>query len=432
MLLFILVFLILYTQVFFSSTTLADKSNLLWSSAESALPTTAMPHLVPDITVAPPRHSASAQSSPSSAPIPATPSDASVQTSPPSSAAPIPAPPTSTDPPKPAPPSSSLDAIIDPDSGKYEYGRPLFTQDFPSPPPVDTSVMIFVMSSRDNFSARQLIRQTWAKGHSNVYFLLGAACPLTPAECAPYRCGRLTVAEINGGPLAPVPSYSTDDEVRKYQSEQVALDATLLDEANMYKDVLLFASFPDSYRSLTQKLKASYEWGILNTPAKFFVKADDDQYVRVRTLERYLTGTYNPDRYQYIGSIKRNTKAHRVGTNGHIFSGNIEIPAYKPSHYPPWASGAFGHVVTRPIALYVKEHADSLLNYSGEDVSLAIWIDGSPFRASVDYIDTKRFKTHGNCMEFADIIIGHRLPHEKIKNCYEKMDENDALVFTPR
>jgi hypothetical protein len=203
MLLFILVCLILYTQVFFSSTTLADKSNLLWSSAESALPTTAMPHLVPDITVAPPRHSASAQSSPSSAPIPATPSDASVQTSPPSSA-PSPAPPTSTDPPKPAPPSSSLDAIIDPDSGKYEYGRPLFTQDFPSPPSVDTSVMIFVMSSRDNFSARQLIRQTWAKGHSNVYFLLGAACPLTPAECAPYRCGRLTVAEINGGPSTAV------------------------------------------------------------------------------------------------------------------------------------------------------------------------------------------------------------------------------------
>ena len=39
-------------------------------------------------------------------------------------------------------------------------------------------VVILVLSRRTGFSARQAIRQTWAKGHDNIFFVVGASCPI--------------------------------------------------------------------------------------------------------------------------------------------------------------------------------------------------------------------------------------------------------------
>ena len=91
----------------------------------------------------------------------------------------------------------------------------------------------------------------------------------------------------------------------------------------------------------------------MNTQSKFFVKTDDDSFVRVDTLSLELLTSYQADTPTRIGAIKPHAIVDHTGarTSGR----NKELPEYKPDVYPPWAAGNNGHAVSRPIAQYVSD-----------------------------------------------------------------------------
>ena len=91
----------------------------------------------------------------------------------------------------------------------------------------------------------------------------------------------------------------------------------------------------------------------MNTQSKFFVKTDDDSFVRVDTLSLELLTSYQADTPTLIGAIKPHAIVDHTGarTSGR----NKELPEYKPDVYPPWAAGNNGHAVSRPIAQYVSD-----------------------------------------------------------------------------
>ena len=278
-------------------------------------------------------------------------------------------------------------------------------------------VSIFVMSYYANLAARQTIRETWASGHDNVYFVIGVPCPIPKEQRDQYFCERST--ESPSGRTESTPKeQSAHDEESKRNSE-------LVDEEQLKNhDLIRISDVTEVYRHLPHKLKAAFHWGITNTNSQFFVKTDDDSFIRVDTISNDLIRTYDSNVPMLIGNIKPHAIVDHTGQRT---SGKNKEFNYKPNVYPPWAAGNSGYSVTRPIAQFISDERPDLFEYQGEDTSLGIWLDEGRLKNKVKFVTSKRFAGslhwEGKCGDKSAFFIGHNILPETMRACYKLMDE---------
>jgi hypothetical protein len=264
------------------------------------------------------------------------------------------------------------------------------------------TMVVMVMSARGHFLQRKVIRSTWAKGHNNVYFVIGAACPYQLRH-EEKKCDRLD-------------DISKDSE---YYDEQRRQQAQLIREQNEHRDILYINRY-ESYHALVAKLKESYHYVIQNMPTvQWIVKADDDIFVRVDSLARYLASV-SPTNPTVVGRIIYGSPVQKSGKWR-------EDPKYKRLQYPPWAQGSCGHVVSRPVAEFISHNKNSLYDYQGEDTSMAIWLDESPLQKTVLWYNSGAFVNEGDCLNPDFLMVGHQIGPRKMKECYESLDEIENL-----
>lgn len=84
-------------------------------------------------------------------------------------------------------------------------------------------------------------------------------------------------------------------------------------------------------------------------------------------------------------------------------------------------------MVNRKVAGYIVENKDTLYEYQGEDTSLGIWLNESPFKKDLFYQDSKAFTNNANCHNQEAVIIGHQLSGQHIRKCYKSKDETLRL-----
>ena len=145
------------------------------------------------------------------------------------------------------------------------------------------------------------------------------------------------------------------------------------------------------------------------------VKTDDDSVVRVDTLEQYLTTAYDAAKPVVVGFIAKGWGVHKSGKWAEF--------VYDKPKYPAFPVGSHGHCVSRPVASYIVEHKDTLVNYQGEDVSVGIWLDESPLRDQVQWVTSSHTASHGNCKDPNMWMIGHNIKTSTMQACFAHMDE---------
>ena len=303
---------------------------------------------------------------------------------------------------EPAPAATPAPAAA---SAFMQGDRPLWPQLFDGVQKTDKRVAVMCLSRRSAFSLRQAIRETWAKEQTNVYFVVGAGCPIPNG----HRKKKPFGACQREHPSDDAQQAAWDAEVK---NEDEQLDR----EAASHGDIARMPGI-DSYATLPQKIKFMYEWGVAHTEAEWFVKADDDTVVRVDLLISWINqqttnGELNAAVPTVIGSIASGWGIHR--------SGKWAEHNYKQKKYPTFPLGSVGHIVSRPVAKYFSENAASLFDYQGEDVSVGIWLDESPLKDSVKFVDGTSVMTNdGNCKNKNNYVIGHDIGELKMRRCFK-------------
>lgn len=145
--------------------------------------------------------------------------------------------------------------------------------------------VVFCLSRRSGFAARETIRETWAEGHDQVYFVVGALCDVPPVlrQKRPFGlCKRDRLMQD-----------STAEA--KWAEKQGAEEKRLQQEAMVNRDIVRMPDV-DVYKTLPAKVRYMYEWGTKNTKAKWFAKIDDDSFARVDSLAAWLAmnPSFNP------------------------------------------------------------------------------------------------------------------------------------------
>lgn len=263
------------------------------------------------------------------------------------------------------------------------------------------TMVILVMSARSHIAQRAVIRDTWAKGHDNVYFVVGSPCE---------------VAHDNRKHDLTCEAARDSHQNEEYEDTIAREEKQLRLEQAKHRDMLL-TSRPESYRGLPYKLKEAYHWAAQLPQVEWFVKADDDFYVRVTTLAKFLQAT-NSSKPLVMGRIMIDAPVHKRGKWKEV--------DFRPRTYPKFPLGSWGHIVSRPIAGYVAEHREDLFEYQGEDTSLGIWIDKSPLKKATVWKQGGIVMTNNMMCVPQMLMIGHQMTPDDIRECYRKGDEASA------
>jgi Galactosyltransferase len=276
-------------------------------------------------------------------------------------------------------------------------------------------LVVLVLSHQGSFIKRQAIRETWAKNHSaQVRFVVGQS------DCAEFEQdldGEVSDMNENAKDSS---QQSSNQRSAAPRNNSMTMSCNEVDhnflrlEQERYQD-LLEIPMMESYASLPEKLLQAYHWVLQNVPhVQWIVKSDDDMFVRVANLQRYLK-KYNSDVPMVVGEIIYHSSVRRDGKWAEL--------EYPHDHYPYWPKGSAGHVISRAAAKFFSDMSPTLHRYQGEDTSIGIWLDEaqqSKQLEDVTYIHAKNmFESHGKnaCAHPKYMIIGHDMHPDELLEC---------------
>jgi hypothetical protein len=294
----------------------------------------------------------------------------------------------------------TMNHSVAPSSSNITFFPPIL----PPPNLTNSSTIILVVSAHSNFDNRQAIRETWAHGHDNVYFVVGHSnCHYEREESS-----KVDVVVV--------------DDSDNCQAKDHAF---LLQEQLQFRD-LIEIPILEHYREIPEKVVQAYHWTIAHLPqAQWLVKVDDDVFVRVGSIEQYLI-KYNSHVPLLLGLLRPQSLVHRTGKNAEV--------KYPYLYYPYWPQGSCGHMVSRATAEYLASNSPNLHRYQGEDVSIGIWLDEAnkdhdhQLLPDLQYIHIPKLVSsakvkacHVDAGTF--FIVGHDLTPDDFQRCYDWNDE---------
>ena len=152
-------------------------------------------------------------------------------------------------------------------------------------------------------------------------------------------------------------------------------------EADTHKDMVLLHNHTESFGpACTKKLLLSLQWAVDNVECDYFMKADDDCYLRIGALVDFLhtrTGVF-PILHATIRSNSQPMKEGRYAD--HEWSFGLV--------YPPFPYGSGYTVSFSVIKSIVKSNAIlPLRHFPNEDVTIGVWL--APY--NMRYYNIKRF-----------------------------------------
>jgi hypothetical protein len=294
--------------------------------------------------------------------------------------------------------------------------------------PVSAEVLIMVLSARGNFDRRAAIREIWAT--DDVYFVVGSRCHVP-------RANAHSGCEDGDTTTTGIIANST------FQAEMDREEEVLSRERDEFRDIII-SPVPESYLSLTNKLKTAYRFALLeeHNSVQWIVKADDDFYANVKRLQTFIMH-YNSSALHVIGCLVWCCAPVRA-------AGKNADTVYQrgKGNYPWFPRGSCGHGVSIALAKRLLESGD-LKEYPGEDTSLGIWIQQSTFRRDVvwirayeeqgpkkwlfnkmkkdesghggnQWLDAEaRFSANDYCDNPQHLMMGHGITPAKMRECHE-------------
>lgn len=258
---------------------------------------------------------------------------------------------------------------------------------------LNSNVIVLVLSARDNFNKRQVIRETWGHNYKNVVFIIGQPCLIPNEHRLPYECGAYN-------PMKKIISNITQ---HNYDMDVQNINAKIKIEAALYSDVAILP-FIDYYRGLPEKMAWAFFWS-LSTDAKWMVKIDDDCIARINNIESYVSTLYDP--MTVTGRIAKGWKPHR--------SGKWKEPRfYKDTTYPSFPVGSTGYIISREVSAEITRY--KMHFYQGEDVSFGIW--SRDLNIPIRWINSDKFIISSNCHDNTKLIFGHDFTENNVRSCF--------------
>lgn len=260
-------------------------------------------------------------------------------------------------------------------------------------------LVIGIMSARNEFAVRQLLRTTWAHETTGarvlIRFWIGwEACHVPAHKVRSFECM-----------VKPDTEAPTDAEKREGRTQMFRTTARLLDEAKYYGDIA-FLDMQDYYRNLPEKLVRGVEWFGERVKFDWLMKIDVDCFVNMKKLLQFLS---RPN-WNDVAATKKVWAATLRGPGQVARGGKWAEKKYELNKYPKFANQIT--LITSALADVIVRNERDLMRYQGEDTSLAIWM------LAFD-IEKRDVRALNKCNQLA-CFVGHNKPNQKLVQYYQQ------------
>lgn len=242
-------------------------------------------------------------------------------------------------------------------------------------------LLVFVLSSVNNFRRREAIRKSWASPAYNV--------------TTGFRLGFM---------LGSASNVSLQKELRR--------------EAEVYGDIVQ-VNYPEDYYNITLSSITTLRWATENCPSyEYLVKADDDSFLQMALLYEYLNRT-KPTR-SVLGIACRKNKPNRI--RGSKWYTPPEM--YNKTYLPDFTKG-FVYVITADVVRDLYKAAQQLRVFPFEDVfitGMCRELANATVLPIPNFIHTRLPPT--GC-SFRNLLAGHRVSAEEMGAIWKELQKKD-------
>lgn len=268
-----------------------------------------------------------------------------------------------------------------------------------------TAVFVLTLSARENAHRRERVRLAWraqAQPDVGAAFFVGN-----------YSCGFQDLyARCRSG----------------YEGQDAEQQREILQERRQWDDLVLLP-LVDVYRHHVRKLKLAMGWILAHAPARWILKCDDDVFVRLALVPRWLDERVGHRPPTIVGQIHVNDLLP-TPTADPSKNTELHVEAYgQRTVMPPWPLGSVGYAVTRDVAEYVVEHNG--VELQGEDVSMGLWLDEWKIGPLLRMLNSPAQFQHGtglSCLNMPKVlVVGHgAMGPKNARRCAEASSRDPA------
>ncbi|XP_052816599.1 beta-1,3-galactosyltransferase 1-like [Mya arenaria] len=242
----------------------------------------------------------------------------------------------------------------------------------------NVTLLVFIVSASQNILAREAIRNTWGTACLNLQ---------TDAQCV-FVVGR-----------------SRNETLNRY----------IWVESDVNRDILIVSS-DDVYSNLTYKTMLALQWSIMNCNGKikFLMKTDDDMFVSVTSLTKYLNNA--PKQKLFIGKCWGPAKPNRNKSSKWY----VTWKQYNHTHYPVFCSGT-GYILSYEAALSVVQISSKVPFLYLEDVYVAICAQrqGITPKNVAGFYNSK--EVLNSCKDVHRVFTSHGLSASEMYDVWKKL-----------
>ena len=209
--------------------------------------------------------------------------------------------------------------------------------------PKDTFVLIAIITVPSKFERRETLRGTWAK--NTALSIVGLTSSSKPHD-------KMTMAYF----------FTFGFEGSS------SVDMKIEGEASTHKDILR-VNLKESYRGLLSKILLTFEWvARLDIKPSFIVKADDDVYVKMPDLAKWLH-KIQPSAKIYAGFVHNGNKTRVKRSLEHRWY--VSLEQYDKDFFPPYCAGPF-YMFSRNVFLEIVNASKIVTAFPVEDSYIGV------------------------------------------------------------
>lgn len=210
--------------------------------------------------------------------------------------------------------------------------------------PDNTNLLIIINTIPSKFERRRTLRETWAKQ---------ASFPIT-AHNTPFKSN--STINISYFFMMAFHGSSIDKDLEK--------------ESAVHGDILR-VNLSESYRGMVNKILLTFEWvTTLDVKPNFIAKADDDVYVKMPDLARWLQENSHLTVNLYTGFIiHRPVRVKRQNTSRYF----VSLQQYEDDFFPLYCLGPF-YIFSRDVFLGIVNASKVIETFAVEDALMGVLV----------------------------------------------------------
>ena len=261
----------------------------------------------------------------------------------------------------------------------------------------NTFVLIVINTIPSNFERRLTLRGTWAK-RKNISIPANFP-PSKPDDVN--KIAHFFVVAFQG-------NSSIDKELEK--------------EAAIHKDILR-VSLNETYRGIVPKIWLAFEWlASTDINPRFIAKADDDVYVKIPDLARWLQENALPPANLYAGFVHSGIKVIREPSSPWY----VSEEKYRDTYFPDYCAGPF-YILSGNVFLEVLNASKVTKSFPVEDAYLGVLVSrvgvkprstGGTFFNWDPHVNDRLLKIERKDQIPSGVVLGDSLSSEAIQHLH--------------